>query len=172
MSPQRPIKRASNIDVTAEPTSEDIRVQIALRLKKDDLEVAIGRMGRNRRNAPTHDDLCKLACHIYDARREREKMLDPRFFGEPAWDMLLALYCLPSRGERLGITALSLASAGPQTTALRWQSILIEDGLIERYEDEDDGRRSFVRLTQHGRNMLEDYLLRLFYSDRAGGFPI
>ena len=99
-------------------------------------------------------------------------MLDRKLFGEPGWDMLLALYCLPTRGERLGITALSLASAGPQTTALRWQAILIEDGLIERYDDEDDGRRSFVRLTEAGRNLLEDYLLRLFHVDGLGGASI
>ena len=91
----------------------------------------------------------------------REKMLDRKLFGEPGWDMLLALYCLPTRGEKLGITALSLASAGSQTTALRWQSILMEDGLIERHEDQADGRRSFVQLTDRGRNLLEDYLLRL-----------
>ena len=89
-------------------------------------------------------------------------MFDQKLFGEPGWDMLLALYCLPTRGERLGVTALSNASAVSVTSALRWQAILTEDGLIERIPDEDDKRREFVRLTDKGRTMLEDYLLWLF----------
>lgn len=102
-------------------------------------------------------------------------MLDRKLFGEPGWDMLLALYCLPTRGERLCITALSNASGGSLTTGLRWQAILIEDGLIERFPDENDGRRDFVRLTERGRNQLEDYLLWLFHfegrDDSAAGRP-
>ena len=43
---------------------------------------------------------------------------------------------------------------------------LVEDGLIERFPDEDDARREFVRLTDKGRNLLEDYLLKLY---AAGG---
>lgn len=95
-------------------------------------------------------------------------MLDRRLFGEPAWDMMLALYCLPTRGERLGITALALASGVPATTALRWQGMLTEDGLIERVHDENDARRSFVRLSEKGRNMLEDYLLWLYDFESRG----
>jgi DNA-binding MarR family transcriptional regulator len=162
VSSERPIRRTGDVAVSAEPSSEDIRVHIALRLKKDDLELAVGQLNRDRRNAPCHTALCKLACRIYDARREREKMLDRKLFGEPGWDMLLALYCLPTRGERLGVTALSGASAVSLTTALRWQATLLEDGLIERIPDEADARREFVRLTDKGRCMLEDYLLWLY----------
>jgi DNA-binding MarR family transcriptional regulator len=93
-------------------------------------------------------------------------MLDQSLFGEPAWDMLLALYCLPTRGERLGITALALASGVPATTALRWQALLMNEGMIERILDENDARRSFVRLSDKGRSLLEDYLLWLYDLDR------
>lgn len=155
--------------MSPDATPDDIRLQINVRLKREDLEVDLSPLNKRSRNAPSHDELCALACRIYDARREREKMLDPKMFGEPGWDMMLALYCLPARGERLGISALSLASGGPQTTALRWQSILIDDGLIERFDDENDKRRSFVRLTEKGRNLLEDYLLWLYHVDGRPG---
>ncbi len=92
-------------------------------------------------------------------------MLDRQLFGEPAWDMLLALYCLPARGERLTITALTLAADTPQTTGHRWQTILTEEGLIERGPLELDARKQFVRLTEKGRRLLDDYLTSLFYCD-------
>ena len=153
----------------SDPKPEDIRVQIDLRLKRDDGGVAVEKLQLAGDNAPSQADLCKLACRIYDARREREKMLDRKLFGEPGWDMLLALYCLPTRGERLGVTALSNASAVSLSSALRWQAILIEDGLIERFPDENDGRREFVRLTEMGRHRLEAYLLWLFRTGGRGG---
>jgi DNA-binding MarR family transcriptional regulator len=167
VSSERPIRRTGDVALSAEPSSEDVRVHITLRLKKDDLELAVGQLNHDRRNAPSHAALCKLACRIYDARREREKMLDRKLFGEAGWDMLLALYCLPTRGERLSVTALSGASAVSLTAALRWQGALLEDGLIERVPDESDARRDFVRLSDKGRCMLEDYL---FWLHHTGGF--
>lgn len=98
---------------------------------------------------------------IYKARRLRNRMLDQELFGEPAWDMLLALYCLPDGGERLSVTALSLSADVPQTTGYRWQTVLVEQSLVERVADKTDGRRQFVNLTDKGRTLLEKYLTRL-----------
>ncbi|MBV9528328.1 MAG: winged helix-turn-helix transcriptional regulator [Sphingomonas sp.] len=102
---------------------------------------------------------------MYEARRTRDKLLGNDLFGEPAWDMLLALYCLPKRGELLGVTSLSHAAEVPATTGLRWQKSLMADGLIERGPDEVDLRRQMVRLTPKGKALLENYLTRLFYCD-------
>ena len=152
----------------SDPSPEDIRVQIDLRLKRGEGEIAVERLRHSGGNAPSHADLCRLACRIYDARRKREKMLGRKLFGEPGWDMLLALYCLPTRGERLGVTALALASGCSPTSGLRWQQLLTEDGLMERYPDEDDKRREWVRLTKTGRQKLEGYLLWLFHAGDLG----
>ena len=65
------------------------------------------------------DQLTALACRMYDARRARAKFLPNSMLGEPVWDMLLALYCLPSRNMRLSITGLCHAAGVPPTTALR-----------------------------------------------------
>lgn len=92
-------------------------------------------------------------------------MLDNQLFGEPAWDMLLALYCLPARGELLSVTSLSLAAAAAQTTGHRWQSILIQEALIEQGPPGVDRRRQFMRLTAKGRELLEQFLTRLFYCE-------
>jgi predicted transcriptional regulator len=104
-------------------------------------------------------------------------MLNGELFGEPAWDMLLALYCLPARGEIMAVTSLSYAADVPLTTGHRWQETLVKEGLIERGPESERGYRHLVRLTTKGRTLLENYLTRLFYvstpvpphPDLAGG---
>ncbi len=171
------------IEVVPETSAEDIRVQINVRLQHDELLLPQTRPAKKAkddlaplrsrgRNAPSHRELLRLACRIYDARRERERLLGSRLFGEPGWDMMLALYCLPARGERLAVTALSLTSGASQTTALRWQAVLIEEGLIRRVDDNADGRRSYVDLTEKGRTQLEDYLLWLWHANQQSDAEI
>jgi DNA-binding MarR family transcriptional regulator len=91
------------------------------------------------------------AHHEYQARRRREAAFgaDASVFGEPSWDILLDLYLNHCRGGPLiSISSACIASAGPQTTALRHIGVLVDRGLLERVEDAGDRRRSFVRLTQ------------------------
>jgi predicted transcriptional regulator len=80
--------------------------------------------------------------------------------------MLLALYCLPARGEKLTITSLIYSADVPQTTGHRWQKVLHEEGLIERGPQGGvDQRRQVVRLTARGRALMDQYLTKLFYFD-------
>ena len=162
----------------SDPNADDIRLQIDLRLKLDEVaSVEAEILRQNNDDQPTRGQLCQLACKIYDARRTRDRILSDHLFGEPAWDMLLALYCLPSRGEMLRPTALSHAAAVAETTGIRWQRILMDRDLIERGPVELPCRRQFVRLTQKGRALMDRYLTRLFFCktpipphpDRAGG---
>jgi DNA-binding MarR family transcriptional regulator len=95
----------------------------------------------------------------------RDRMLDQELFGEPAWDMLLALYCLPSRGICLGVTSLSHAANVPETTGWRCQKLLLERGLIRRGPHVHDARQQLVGLTGKGKQLLETYLIRIFNAD-------
>jgi DNA-binding MarR family transcriptional regulator len=153
-----------SIETSVRHDENDVHVQINLRLGGDLASLSNDRLTSP--VAPTRDQLNSLALKIYEARRSRYRMLDRDLFGEPAWDMLLALYCLPARGERLSITALSLAADLPQTTGHRWQLVLLERSLVEHIPDELDGRRQFVRLSDNGRELLESYLTRLFQCDK------
>jgi DNA-binding MarR family transcriptional regulator len=161
-----------------EPAADELRLEIDLRLTLDEIANGISQVLQDHaRRQPTKKALTRLACRIYDARRTRDRMLNGQLFGEPAWDTLLALYCLPARGEMLHTTALAYAANVGPTTGLRWQRLLMAEGLIERGPKELSPRRQFVRLTQTGRSMLEAYLTRLYFSttavppfpDRAGG---
>lgn len=115
--------------------------------------------------SPTVTQLVHLACRLYDARRARERVLGEDIFGEPGWDILLACYCLPARGEPATVNALAHAANVPTTTGHRWQRILMKRGLIERGGRCSDGRRQLVHLSPKGRGLLEDYLTGLFFRD-------
>jgi DNA-binding MarR family transcriptional regulator len=143
--------------------SGDERLQIDVRLGLNEVAAAEEeQLRRNPRRQPTTRELARLAGKIYDARRSRERMFKDQLFGEPAWDMLLALYALPTRGMALGVTSLTHAANVPPTTGLRWQTILFEEGLIQRGPHVSDNRQQLVGLTEKGRMLMEKYLIRLY----------
>ena len=149
-----------------EPAAEAIRLQIDLRLRLDEVaEVEAEQLREGARRQPTKSELCHLACRMYDARRQRDRMMNRKLFGEPGWDMLLALYCLPARGLVFGPKGLTHAADVPTTTGQRWQSLLTEEGLIERVPPYFDPRRQFLRLNEKGIALMVAYLTRLFYCD-------
>lgn len=157
-----PVFDSSSVELSAEA----IRLQIDLRLRLDEVaEVEAAQLLNRAHRQPTKQELCHLACRMYDARRQRDRMMDRKLFGEPAWDMLLALYCLPTRGRVFGPKGLTHAAEVPLTTGQRWQSVLIAEGLIERAPPNYDPRKQFMRLTDKGRAMMDAYLTRLFYCD-------
>lgn len=147
-------------------SADDIRLQINLRFNLDEVtDVEAKQLCDCARRRPTKRELTRLACQIYDSRRARDRVLDRRLFGEPGWDMLLALYALPTRGELLTVTGLNYAADVPQSTGLRWQQTLREEGLVERGPASVDARKQMLRLTIKGRTLMEQYLQRLFYCE-------
>ena len=127
----------------------------------EDAQVRVSRLAEPDPNAGadlSDDELVELACRIYETRRRRARYLSPSLLGEPAWDMLLALYCFTARGRRLSVSSLCHASGVPQTTALRWVGIMEERGLIVRSRDHLDGRRYYLVLAAKGREVMQDYL--------------
>ena len=144
-------------------------LQIELRLGLDEIAAAEEeRLRHAPRRRPTRHQLAHLALKLYDARRGRDRIFGDQLFGEPAWDMLLALYGLPSRGVCLGVTSLGHAANVPPTTGLRWQILLTQEGMIERGPHVRDRRKQLVRLTAKGRNLMDKYLVRIFYCEDAG----
>lgn len=118
---------------------------------------------------PSIKALQRMACSMYDARRARDRHFDSSILGEPGWDILLALYALPSRGELLGISSLAHCAGVPPTTGLRWEGLLREKGLIERGPHVSDKRVQLVRLTEQGRALMEGYLTRLYWISVQAG---
>ena len=92
---------------------------------------------------------------IIRARRTRDEHFARGLFADPAWDMLLDLFAARLQGEAVSVSSLCIASAVPQTTALRWIKVLTDQGLASRIDDPEDGRRVFVELTDSAAEAME-----------------
>lgn len=149
-----------------ETPEDDGQLQIDVRLNLDDVAAAEEvRLRLSARRRPSRQDLQRIACKIFDARKARAESMGNALFGEPAWDMLLALYCLPSRGHLQSPSTLVDASEVHPTTAVRWLKHLQRGGYVEQGPSGVAERRQFMRLTTKGRSLMERYLIRLFYCD-------
>ena len=99
-----------------------------------------------------------LARECYAGRRRRSRFMNADLFGEPTWDILLDLFVAAREDRRVPTTSACIGAHVPPTTALRWLRILEMRGLVEREEDGHDGRRTFVRLSARGEDVMESYL--------------
>ena len=124
-----------------------------------------GEGGSREPDAPAYDQeriiLQATARQIFLLRRERLKKLNPAMFGEPAWDMLLALYFTAGAGPRQTISQLTKMSNAPATSALRWVQYLEKEQLVVREPHPNDRRVVFIELTEKAEDVLEDYLKSL-----------
>lgn len=102
--------------------------------------------------------LVRLAEALLRIRRLRETHFDANLFADPAWDMLLDLFIQRSKGRRVAVTSICIASHVPPTTALRWLAIIEERGWVSREVDPSDRRRVFVGLSRQGEIALSKYL--------------
>jgi DNA-binding MarR family transcriptional regulator len=89
----------------------------------------------------------------------RRKLFDPYLFGEPAWEILLALYVADVE-RRLSIAQLTAVTHVPLTTALRWLALLEDQDLVSRTIAPDDQRIVLIELTDSGRRAMNAYLSR------------
>lgn len=93
------------------------------------------------------EEMLGVARRLSRERRERDRILGSALFGEPAWDILLELFAARSEGRRLTAMSACMASGVPSTTALRWLTKLEEADLVQRSQDERDGRVTLFDLT-------------------------
>lgn len=114
------------------------------------------------KDGPSFDQLVGLAAALSSARGQRREFLDPGLFGEPGWDMLLALFCAEGKGQRLTVSDVCVASESPQTTALRWLDRLKQLDFVERHASRADARVVYVILTPAAHQAIENYLLNIW----------
>jgi DNA-binding MarR family transcriptional regulator len=107
---------------------------------------------------PTSADLVLLAERIASIRSVRKEILPSTLFGEPGWDMMLALYVASMKGQRLTVTNVCDASDAPSTTALRWLDRLVELDMVRRLPHPTDLRVIFIELAPAAGQLLETFL--------------
>jgi DNA-binding MarR family transcriptional regulator len=115
-------------------------------------------------------DAAVAADALLAARRIRGEALGSNLFGDPAWDMLLALFAAAERGESLSVSRLCAAAGVAQTTALRWIEQLEHARLVSRSADAADARRTLITLAPDAREKMRG-LIRHFAQLFSGGGP-
>ena len=102
--------------------------------------------------------LVQLAKRIKAIRESRSELLDASLFGEPAWNILLALYVAAGERYALSISALCAESGVPPTTAARSINRLLELDMVRRIPNPGDNRSCFVELTSETAGRMSELL--------------
>ena len=114
-----------------------------------------------RRRADQGTALPQMVKRLYEERRERDRCFPPGLFGEPGWDLILALFVARHEGRSLTVRDACAAAHAPKTTGRRVLARLEEAGLIEVRRAEGARKGLRVELTQEGCDRLADYLTRI-----------
>lgn len=136
-------------------------VQTAHRLIDELNELVAG--SRRRRTPEGSNRRYDLACKISAARRSRAALFPNELFDEPAWDIMLQLYCGAGRDEVTTTNALGLLTSAPLSTIERWVEYLAERDLVEH--DDNLSMDSRIRLSEIGLSRLDAYFRMLLEND-------
>ena len=98
-----------------------------------------------------------VAERLYAERRKRDEYFPPSLFGEPAWDLLLALFIAHDDGRHVSLSeAYDAAKIDPRSGPTLIEK-LIAAGLVARSHN----RGNAIVLTDYGTDRLSDYLADL-----------
>lgn len=95
--------------------------------------------------------------NVIRLRRLRERFFDADLFADPAWDILLDLMAARLENNPVSVSSLCIAASVPPTTALRWITSMVKNGLLERRQDPNDARRVFLELANDTAGKIEEY---------------
>ena len=103
----------------------------------------------------------ELARELYKNRRARDRLFDAELFADPAWDILLILYCASYSQQRLSVSSVCASAAVPTTTGLRWVGQLCRLELICKVKSPTDLRVTWLFLADQTRQRLDRYFDRI-----------
>lgn len=107
---------------------------------------------------------CAQLKQLLVARRARATFFGAHLFADPAWDILLQAYVALLEQEPLLVSTICRESVVPATSALRWISVLEQDGLLVRRHDPEGERRWWLEMSESGRSVMERYLASVWPS--------
>ena len=97
---------------------------------------------------------------IYAERRRRDALFPPDLFGEPAWDLLLAMFTARERGQAMILCRAYKAAGVTDTTGRRLLDRMEAEGLITRRRAPRSRKMRIVELTDRSVALLVDFLAR------------
>jgi DNA-binding MarR family transcriptional regulator len=102
--------------------------------------------------------LVELARRLLAWRRKRDELFPTAEFADPEWDHLLDLFVESSRGRAVNITSDAIAAAVPSSTAIRTITAMVEQGVVLKSRDPEDGRQVLVSLSAEAHDKVERWL--------------
>lgn len=115
--------------------------------------------GHPKAGAMDATELGHLAQQIFFSRQRRAEVFESsNLFGEPAWDIFLALYAAQEAQHKLSVSDVCDVAGVPLATGLRWIGRLEKDGWVYRTADPVDRRRFWLLLTERASTVMRDYL--------------
>ena len=97
---------------------------------------------------------------LYAERRRRDAHFPPDLFGEPAWDLLLAMFTARERGQAMILCRAYKAAGVTDTTGRRLLDRMESEGLITRRRAPRSRKMRIVELTDRSVALLVDFLAR------------
>jgi hypothetical protein len=97
---------------------------------------------------------------LYAERRRRDALFPDGLFGEPAWDLLLAMYLAREKGQVMILCKAYKAANVSDTTGRRLLDRMEEEGLVTRRRAPRSRKMRIVELTDLAVERLIDYLAR------------
>ena len=98
-----------------------------------------------------------VAERLYAERRRRDEYFPAALFGEPAWDLLLALFIAQDDGRHVPLAEAYVAAKIDARDGPALIEKLVAAGLVTRSHN----RWNAILLTDHGMDRLGDYLADL-----------
>lgn len=144
-------RRKTKVELSSRDLEDAARILSTITSARSTEEPRVHDAGDNR--------AIQRAAAMVESRERRKKFFNASMFGEPAWDVLLALYLAEASGVRTNVNTLTLSAGVAPTTALRWIDYLENQQLVRREKHPTDARASIVRITDKAQRALELYLL-------------
>ena len=153
MNPSAP---AADRNRTVALTEEDVEAAVMLLSRLIGIERSVLLAARlSADTTPSRPMIVQLAERMRRLRLRRRALFPQPIFGEPPWEMLLALYVDHPDGATIATLASGVGLAS--TTARRWLGYLKDHELVRYLRSERDRRSYSVVLTDGAREKLEAY---------------
>ena len=114
-------------------------------------------LGKRAKQQTGRQILLERALATIKMRQLRHEFLNPAMFGEPAFDMLLALYVTNATPGILPLRVLSPLIGVPESCAARWLKLLVSEGLALSVGGYGEPGSIHAAITDKGRIVLDEY---------------
>jgi CheY-like chemotaxis protein/DNA-binding MarR family transcriptional regulator len=133
------------------------RFQITALTKRLDPPVVRDRPAK-RNSRPTEEELQAFTRMLLKFQHNKSKFFDSAVLTGPSWEILLDIADATLRGEAVPASSASASTHVPLSTALRHVNNLVNAGLVRRWTDPTDKRRTLLELEPHAVAAMQRYL--------------